>query len=122
MSPSRKHSHLDYGVPEGDFLQVGECNLDDALRKLGGVKLCVCVDQPESGSGFRDLLYATCPGAEVSLVSIKGHGHLEVPVGASLLTLPLSLSRSSLLPPPADASSSPAPPSSDQATSSAARS
>ncbi|GAA5847125.1 hypothetical protein JCM9279_002699 [Rhodotorula babjevae] len=85
VSPSPRHTHRDYGIPAGDFLQVGKCNLDVELRKLGGVELAVCVDQPGATEGFGELLDAVCPGGEVSLVSIGGgKGELELPVGPFL--------------------------------------
>ncbi|KPV73973.1 uncharacterized protein RHOBADRAFT_54553 [Rhodotorula graminis WP1] len=89
VSPSHHHhTHRDYGVPAGDLLQVGKLgHLDVELRKLGGVELAVCVDQPGSSEGFGELLDAMCPGGEVSLVSIDaggGKGELELPVGVLL--------------------------------------
>ncbi|BGP42659.1 hypothetical protein JCM10449v2_006671 [Rhodotorula kratochvilovae] len=88
VSPSQKHSHQDYGVPANDFLQCGKDNVDDALRKLGGVKLAICVDQPNTG--FGELLDAACAGAEVSVITISGNGTLDIPVG-DLLSRSLSV-------------------------------
>ncbi|GAA6054429.1 hypothetical protein JCM3770_007212 [Rhodotorula araucariae] len=82
VTPSQMHKNQDYGVPSNDFLQCGTDNVDDALRKLGGVKLAICVDQPDAG--FAEILAATCAGAEVSVVTMSGNGTVYIPVGALL--------------------------------------
>ncbi|GAA5887136.1 hypothetical protein JCM5296_001607 [Sporobolomyces johnsonii] len=90
LSPNDRWTAQDYGIPERDMIDITKQSVADELRKFGGARLIIAVDQPVPQPGRDTRFNGMCYGSQLVVLDPGKDGKIEFPA-ANLLVRNISV-------------------------------